>query len=244
MKQFFEQYGGVALGILALLVLIAMITPVGNIIKTSLQGTAHKFSSSINSQVDDDLNAIATIQNNIETSITISGNIVNYNGQSSFPSTYTEADIIWPANYDFKDSFTVYVEVEGRTSALDNPNVNIFGNWEVAGGGISFKSEKVCGTVYIDGGSAYKKVCTTNYDLNNLNRFALTYDGSALKFYSNGNLESTLALTGDIKISPYGFTLGNADSETTRSTHDEKIHRVAVFDGALSLEEINSLQYK
>lgn len=52
MKQFFENYGAVALGILALLVLIAMITPVGNIIKTSLQGTAHKFSSSINSQTD------------------------------------------------------------------------------------------------------------------------------------------------------------------------------------------------
>ena len=52
MKQFFEQYGGVALGILALLVLIAMITPVGNLVKTSLQGTVHKFSSSINSQTD------------------------------------------------------------------------------------------------------------------------------------------------------------------------------------------------
>lgn len=52
MKQFFEQYGGVALGILALLVLIAMITPVGNIIKTSLQGTTETFSSKIDSQTD------------------------------------------------------------------------------------------------------------------------------------------------------------------------------------------------
>lgn len=52
MKQFFENYGAVALGILALLVLIAMITPVGNIIKTSLQGTVHKFSSSIDAQTD------------------------------------------------------------------------------------------------------------------------------------------------------------------------------------------------
>ena len=52
MKQFFEQYGKVALGILALIVLIAMITPVGNIIKTSLQGTSHSFSSHINEQTD------------------------------------------------------------------------------------------------------------------------------------------------------------------------------------------------
>lgn len=52
MKQFFEQYGGIALGILALLVLIAMITPVGNIIKTSLQSTVHTTAASIESQTD------------------------------------------------------------------------------------------------------------------------------------------------------------------------------------------------
>lgn len=52
MKQFFEQYGSVALGILALLVLIAMITPVGNIIKTSLQGTTETFSTKMESQTD------------------------------------------------------------------------------------------------------------------------------------------------------------------------------------------------
>ena len=64
MKQFFKQYGGVALGILAVLVLIAMITPVGNIIKTSLQGTATKFSSSMHEQLDGAMNATASAQNN------------------------------------------------------------------------------------------------------------------------------------------------------------------------------------
>lgn len=63
MKHFFEQYGGVALGILALLVLIAMITPVGNIIKTSLQGTANKFSGSMYEQLDGAMNATASAQN-------------------------------------------------------------------------------------------------------------------------------------------------------------------------------------
>ena len=56
MKQFFEQYGGIALGILALLVLIAMITPVGNIIKTSLQGTVDTFSTRIDEQQTDTIN--------------------------------------------------------------------------------------------------------------------------------------------------------------------------------------------
>lgn len=66
MKQFFESYGGVALGILALLVLIAMITPVGNIIKTSLQGTTNKFASSMNGQLDDAMVATAEAQKNAE----------------------------------------------------------------------------------------------------------------------------------------------------------------------------------
>ena len=63
MKKFFEQYGGVALGILAVLVLIAMITPVGNIIKTSLQGTATKFSGNINGQVDTAMAGTSEAQN-------------------------------------------------------------------------------------------------------------------------------------------------------------------------------------
>lgn len=63
MKNFFEQYGGVALGILALLVLIAMITPIGNIIKTSLQGTTTKFSGSINDQVNTAMFGVQEAQN-------------------------------------------------------------------------------------------------------------------------------------------------------------------------------------
>ena len=67
MKQFFEEYGGVALGILALLVLIAMITPVGNIIKSSLQGIVNKFSSSMNSQLDEAMNSTKNAQNSANT---------------------------------------------------------------------------------------------------------------------------------------------------------------------------------
>ena len=63
MKQFFEEYGGVALGILALLVLIAMITPVGNIIKTSLQGIVDKFSTSMSNQLETAMNSTKDAQN-------------------------------------------------------------------------------------------------------------------------------------------------------------------------------------
>lgn len=68
MKQFFEQYGGIALGILALLVLIAMITPVGNLIKTSLQGTVQTFSTGMESQTDTMTNQMSQAfkENNVE----------------------------------------------------------------------------------------------------------------------------------------------------------------------------------
>ena len=52
MRKFFQEYGAVALGVLALLVLIAMITPIGNIIKTSLQGTTDTFATKMNAQTD------------------------------------------------------------------------------------------------------------------------------------------------------------------------------------------------
>lgn len=64
MKQFFEQYGAVALGILSLIVLIAMITPVGNIIKTSLQGTVQTFGTKIDGQVDAMSSSFETVMEN------------------------------------------------------------------------------------------------------------------------------------------------------------------------------------
>lgn len=45
MKQFFEEYGGVALGILAVLVLIAMVSPIGTAVKTSLTSVTNSFSN-------------------------------------------------------------------------------------------------------------------------------------------------------------------------------------------------------
>lgn len=43
MKRFFEEYGGIVLGILAVLVLIAMVSPVGGKIKESLTGVTKRF---------------------------------------------------------------------------------------------------------------------------------------------------------------------------------------------------------
>ena len=47
MKKFFEEYGGVTLGICAVLVLIAMVSPVGAKVKDSLTGIVNGFSESL-----------------------------------------------------------------------------------------------------------------------------------------------------------------------------------------------------
>ena len=67
MRQFFEEYGGVALGILALLVLIAMITPVGNIIKTSLEGLVTTFSTRMATQLNTAMTGAGNAQTNAGT---------------------------------------------------------------------------------------------------------------------------------------------------------------------------------
>ena len=64
MKQFFEEYGGVALGILAVLVLIAMVSPIGEAIKTSLASVTSTFADKMTNGINTATNAVdGTITN-------------------------------------------------------------------------------------------------------------------------------------------------------------------------------------
>lgn len=63
MKRFFKEYGGIALAILAVLILIAIVSPVGKGVKNSLTGVANNFASKMNSGlVDSDFNVDGTIK--------------------------------------------------------------------------------------------------------------------------------------------------------------------------------------
>lgn len=141
MKQFFENYGAVALGILALLVLIAMITPVGNLVKTSLQGTVQTFSTSINSQTDDMDKQLQEAFNNAVADLThvdtpyvkgdfsAKGNLVEINGtQFRVLSVYgMQAKVVSMENYESinyntTDSTTSFGDITGvnyNNSLLD-----------------------------------------------------------------------------------------------------------------------------
>lgn len=145
MKQFFEQYGGVALGILALLVLIAMITPVGNIIKTSLQGTTEKFSTSINGQADNMTNQITDIMNTAGDFLNVKedgkmykgdvlytgwdGDKAYYNGIEQHVHRNAAAGpniFIQPGRILANNVFFLYYKVDGKTIAENFNNGDSF----------------------------------------------------------------------------------------------------------------------
>ena len=68
MKQFFEEYGGVALGILAVLVLIAMVSPIGDAIKTSLTSVTSTFAEKMDNGIKTATEAVdGTITNAADT---------------------------------------------------------------------------------------------------------------------------------------------------------------------------------
>ena len=76
----------------------------------------------------------------------------------------------------------------------------ILGNWENGGGGIFISpSGYLCGNYYLTEYSDYKAVCTTyKAQANTEYHLGLTYDGSVMKLYVNGELAKELTVTGTI----------------------------------------------
>ena len=60
MKSFFEEYGLVILGILAVIVLICMVSPLGEAIQKSLESINTKFQTSVESAMTNAFNKVGT----------------------------------------------------------------------------------------------------------------------------------------------------------------------------------------
>ena len=59
MKSFLEEYGFAILAAIVVILLIAMASPVGNLIRDSIKGVVVKFSNKTNSMLDTTLNQSA-----------------------------------------------------------------------------------------------------------------------------------------------------------------------------------------
>lgn len=62
MKAFFEEYGFIALSAIVVVILIALATPVGDAIKSSVMSLVGKFSTTTNTLVDNMGNEIQNAQ--------------------------------------------------------------------------------------------------------------------------------------------------------------------------------------
>lgn len=146
MKRFFEEYGGIALTILAVLVLIAIVSPVGGKIKESLTGVAKGFGEKMNSGLTDsefnvdgtiskkqsfvgyyaDTNGDGTVDGIIFADLAVGGSGTwNPSGESWANSTGTYSYGTIPAD-ELKD----YVISEGKYSGKfgEKPIVKAVGN--------------------------------------------------------------------------------------------------------------------
>ena len=67
MKSFFEEYGLVVLGILAVIVLICMVSPLGTTIQKSLNDTVTGFDTSVDTAVGDAFDKVADAHKEVPT---------------------------------------------------------------------------------------------------------------------------------------------------------------------------------
>jgi uncharacterized repeat protein (TIGR01451 family) len=77
---------------------------------------------------------------------------------------------------------------------------------------------------------------TSIYDLNNWYHLAMTYDGSILKIYVNGNNENSLAINKNIWYNTNPLDFGKYDSRYINGQIDE----VKIYNRALSASEIKA----
>ncbi len=139
------------------------------------------------------------------------------------------------ADYDFKNSITMIARLKFNDLESDQ---QFLGNWEVAGGGLTFYTSVLQIAVYIDDG--YKVVDSThNFSLDMYYTVVSVYDGEEMSIYIDGQKVISQKLSGNIKPSIMPIYLGanpNPDSNTAYSytTFTDAL----VFDSALTETEI------
>ena len=138
-----------------------------------------------------------------------------------------------------------YMTMEATFSADEYMNTTqaIIDNIETGGGGIflmpsnhSTYPNKILGEFYIDG--SYRIICSNeSYQPNEQYHVVLSYDGTKIKLFVNGNLESKLEIDGIIKPPNYSTVMmlgGNPysnglDSNQYKNTFKGKIYSASVY---------------
>ena len=143
-------------------------------------------------------------------------------------------------NYNFNNNISLVAKFNIKT--INKPTSHaLFGNWENAGGGISVNSSNSINfQLYING--AYRLVqSTTKVEANKYYTVVGTYDGNQMKLYINGQLNNTLAITGNILASAVPFGVGaNPNASSYMDYSDATISDVGIYKTALSATQIST----
>ena len=65
MKSFFEEYGFVILAAIVVILLIAMCTPLGKVVRQNIESIMNSFSAKTNSMLNDSLNTAVNTTNDL-----------------------------------------------------------------------------------------------------------------------------------------------------------------------------------
>ncbi len=154
----------------------------------------------------------------------------------------------WGANYLSFNGSTSYVKLGALNSnkqtilvtfQTTSPSTKqfILGNWETGGGGIYLNGSKICGEYYVDGAWRIIKGKNT-IEANKTYTAVLTYSGSTVALYIDGELQDSISVSGTIKA-PKSSTLmfmgcNPAGDSCSSDYFNGKIYEAAVISAAVT----------
>ena len=133
------------------------------------------------------------------------------------------------------------IEIVTMPEALPSSEVDLVANWESGGYGIAFVNGYAKNLAYVS--SAYKETkVPTISTINTKYSIAGSYDGKTLKVYMNGNLASSLSLTGSIGTTSSSTVMAiganPAGSSANGNYYNGRVYSVRIYNRALTDAEI------
>ena len=157
-------------------------------------------------------------------------NISDKKIQFSGNSSYAKIGDIKPENVTY--------EVVFDANKFTSSQQSVISNTESGGCGLLLKNNKMSTDCHING--AYQNVDSKELELNTKYYAALTYDGSTLKLYINGALQSQKEVSGSIKGPNSGYNLLLSNDPNNSNYFNGNIYSVRVYDRGLTENEIIS----
>lgn len=262
MKKFFEEYGFVILASIVVILLIAMASPIGNIIKDNI-------SHFINSSGDKVSNKLSqkekyTISFNSNGGVLKEENILTMKSRDTFNTLFEgkhfsstdDDEFLGYENYDFGSAITIstklsfddfkYAEYKG------NPVQEWFGNWQNAGFGLGYDVQNDLFRLSVNNNGRYSIIGTKNIIKENETHWITgVYDADSkrIELYIDGVLQPVhfnqdTNILGPIKISEVPFGIGNNPSRDERwdiVQFKGDIYKAGLWTRAFTNDEIKDM---